>query len=149
MLGAGRPMDLTTPVLALALAVFVAGLVVGAWLASLLLGLRHAATADRTARAVRREAVEGSRRVIRGQVSEQLAPYLGDFEFDPAGARFIGSPVDFVVFDGLADGELRSVVLVEVKTGAARLNERQRRIRDVIEAGEVDLAWRELRLPGE
>jgi len=35
-------------------------------------------------------------------------------------ARFLGSPVDLVVFDGLAAGAVRRVVFLEVKTAARR-----------------------------
>jgi predicted Holliday junction resolvase-like endonuclease len=31
--------------------------------------------------------------------------------------RFLGSPVDLVVFDGLAEGQVRRLIFVEVKSG--------------------------------
>ena len=52
--------------------------------------------------------------------------------------------MDFVVFDGLDEGELRRIVFVEIKTGGATLSARERRIRDAIQRGDVE--WRELRL---
>ena len=94
--------------------------------------------------AVRRNAVEQSRAVTRGQIYEQLVPYLPEFEFNPKDAQFLGKPVDFVVFDGLDEGDLRRIVFVEVKTGAATLNTRERRVRDAIRRGRVE--WTEIRV---
>jgi predicted Holliday junction resolvase-like endonuclease len=86
--------------------------------------------------------VQRSLAVTAGKVHEQLVPYLPEFGFNPKDARFLGSPVDLVVFDGLAAGEVRRVVFLEVKTGRAPLSARERQIRNVIEAREV--AWAEL-----
>ncbi len=71
--------------------------------------------------------------VKKGKIVEQLAPYLQSFPYDPHDARFIGNPVDFVVFDGLNAGRDVSIVFVEVKSGKASLNENERRIREAIE----------------
>jgi predicted Holliday junction resolvase-like endonuclease len=85
-----------------------------------------------------------SQAVTVGKVYEQLVPHLPDFAFNPKDARFIGSPVDFVVFDGLNDGDVRQVVFVEVKTGRSELTVRERRVRDAVKAGRV--GWSELRV---
>ena len=45
-----------------------------------------------------REAVIQSRAVLGGKFVEQLAPYLPEFKYDPTEARFIGSPIDLIVF---------------------------------------------------
>lgn len=94
--------------------------------------------------AIRADAVAKSLAVTVGKVSEQLVPYLPGFAYNPKDARFLGSPVDFVVFDGLDAGALRRVVFLEVKTGAAALTTRERQVRDAIESGRI--AWDELRL---
>jgi predicted Holliday junction resolvase-like endonuclease len=98
----------------------------------------------RYTRSMRADAVQRSQAVTTGKVFEQIVPHLPDFEFNPKDARFIGSPVDFVVFDGLNDGEVRQVVFVEVKTGRSELTMRERRVRDAVKAGKV--AWSELRV---
>jgi predicted Holliday junction resolvase-like endonuclease len=77
-------------------------------------------------------------------VHEQLIPYLPDFPYNPKDVRFLGSPVDLVVFDGLAEGRMRRVVFVEVKTGAAGLTARERSVREVVHARSVE--WAELRV---
>ena len=43
---------------------------------------------------------------------------MPDFRYDPGDSRFLGSPVDFVVFAGLWEAdEVEQIVFVEVKTG--------------------------------
>src|SRR5436309_14054144 len=112
------------------------GIVIGivmAWLYFVVWRLRYSA-------AIRENAVQRSLAVTAGKVHEQLVPYLPEFGFNPKDARFLGSPVDLVVFDGLAAGELRRVVFLEVKTGGAPLTARERQVRTVIEARAVALA---------
>ena len=96
------------------------------------------------ARQIRADAVARSLAVTVGKVSEQLVPHLPGFGYNPKDARFLGSPVDFVVFDGLDAGTLERVVFLEVKTGAAALSTRERQVRDAIASGRV--AWDELRI---
>lgn len=117
--------------LAIAAALLLAALVFVVWKA-------------RYTRAVRLDAVQRSLAVTTGKVFEQLVPYLPDFPFNPKDARFLGSPVDFVVFDGLSDGAVQRVVFVEVKTGDAGLSTRERRVRDAVQDGQVQ--WLELRV---
>jgi predicted Holliday junction resolvase-like endonuclease len=111
--------------------------IVVAWLYFVTWKLRYTA-------AIRANAVQRSLAVTAGKVHEQLVPYLPEFGFNPKDARFLGSPVDLVVFDGLSAGEVQRVVFLEVKTGGAALTERERQVRRVIEAREV--AWVELRV---
>lgn len=86
-------------------------------------------------RDARDDALKRSRVVLKGKIGEQLAPIFDVFPFDVADARFIGSPVDFLVFDGYSDGEIKEVVLVEIKTGKSRLSTKERRIRNVVKEG--------------
>src|SRR5919106_6561781 len=95
-------------------------------------------------RRVREDAVQRSLAVTAGKVHEQLIPYLPAFPYNPKDARFLGSPVDLVVFDGLAEGRVRRIVFVEVKTGGAGLTGRERMVREAVRAREVD--WVELRM---
>ncbi len=83
-------------------------------------------------KSIRRDAVTRSEAVIRGKVTEHLIPYFPDFTYNPKDARFLGTPVDFVIFNGLSDGEVTSVAFVEVKSGRSNLSERERAVRDCI-----------------
>ena len=93
---------------------------------------------------IRQDAVQRSQAVTSGKVHEQLVPYLPEFGFNPKDARFLGSPVDLLVFDGLDDGALRRVVFVEIKTGDSALTGRERQVRDVVRASQV--VWEEIRI---
>jgi predicted Holliday junction resolvase-like endonuclease len=97
----------------------------------------------------RRDSLSRSHLSVSGKVQEHLAPLFPGFlaEFNPRDARFLGSPVDFVVFDGLDAGEVARVVFVEVKSGRGALSARERLVRDAVEARRVE--WRLLRLAGE
>ncbi|MFN0112561.1 MAG: Holliday junction resolvase-like protein [Blastocatellia bacterium] len=91
---------------------------------------------------IRQDAVQRSQAVTTGKIVEHLVPYLPNFNYNPKDARFIGSPVDFIVFDGLSDDEDEqlSIVFVEIKTGMATLTKRERMVRDAIKAGRVKWA---------
>lgn len=121
------------------------GLTLGAastWLAIALLYILRTRRAVAKAGAV---ALAGSRRVLKGQAAEQLAPLAASFEYLPSDARFLGSPIDYLVFDGLAEEEEEvEIVFLEIKTGKARLTPREIKIREAVEAGRV--RWEELRL---
>lgn len=86
----------------------------------------------------RKAAIWQSRAVLGGKFVEQMTPYLPEFNYDPTEARFIGSPIDLIVFPGLSIDNPEEVVFVEVKTGKSqRLTVRERKIRELIEAGKV------------
>lgn len=118
----------------------VAGLCLGLLLAGVYVLLWKA----RYTRRIRQDAVQRSQATISGQVHEQLLPYLPEFAFSAKDARFLGSPIDLIVFDGLDAGQLRRIVFLEVKTGTSTLTNRERQIRDVLGAGKV--SWQELRV---
>ncbi len=119
----------------LALGVFIGFLV--AWTYTMMWKVRYTA-------ALRSDAVLRSQAITAGKVHEQLLPYFPDFPYNPKDVRFLGSPMDLIVFDGLANGEVKRVVFLEVKTGGSCLTARERSVRDAIEAGEVE--WLEVRL---
>ncbi len=92
----------------------------------------------------RRQSVEQSRHTIKGQIGEQLVPLLPGFELFPSDARFIGHPVDYVVFHGytdLRDGNGNAngveVVILDIKRNMARLTKEQQAIMDAIKAGRI------------
>jgi predicted Holliday junction resolvase-like endonuclease len=101
---------------------------------------------------IRKDSVSRSRSTLKGRISEQMAPLLPEFTYAPADARFIGNPIDFVVFDGYTnakDGEGTeiSVVLVEVKKGKGRLTREESLIKKAVEDGRV--SWKIIFLKDE
>ena len=119
------------------------GLALGALAGAILAWVYFQIWRSRYLKRIRQESVRQSQAVISGKVYEQLLPYLPDFPFNPKDVRFLGSPVDLVVFDGLDRGALERVVFVEVKTGQAALTPRERQLREVVRAGRVE--WVEIR----
>jgi len=91
----------------------------------------------------RKTAVSQSRAVLGGKFTEQMVPFFPDFKYDPTEVRFIGTPIDMVVFPGLARGEPEEIVILEIKTGrSAQLTSQQKKIRRLIEEGMV--RWDEI-----
>ncbi len=88
-------------------------------------------------KSIRRDAAKKSREVIHGRTVEHLIPFTKYFSYNPEDARFLGAPVDFIVFDGLQKGNLTEIIFVEVKSGNSNLSFREKRVHDVIKAGKV------------
>ncbi|RQD81441.1 MAG: Holliday junction resolvase [Methanocalculus sp. MSAO_Arc2] len=88
---------------------------------------------------IRKDAIKRSQSVTRGRVTECLIPFFPEFPYNPKDARFLGTPVDLIVFDGLSDGEeVKDVIFIEIKTGkTAHLSPRERAVRDCIRDGRV------------
>ena len=81
-----------------------------------------------------------------------MAPLLPEFPYAPADARFIGNPIDFVVFDVYTQvkverGDTIRIVLVEVKKGKGRLTREEALIKKAVEEGRV--SWRTVFLKDE
>jgi predicted Holliday junction resolvase-like endonuclease len=91
-----------------------------------------------------KRSVDQSRSTLKGQIAEQMAPVLPGFSYLPADARFLGDPIDYVVFNGrthlaynaTAEHELE-IVLLEVKHGQGKLTPVQRAVAAAVEAGRV------------
>jgi predicted Holliday junction resolvase-like endonuclease len=87
---------------------------------------------------IRQNAANRSYSVILGQVTEHLIPFHTKFPFNPKDSRFIGSPIDLIVFDGVSD-ELDEVTIyfVEIKTGRGYLSSKQKKIKDAVDNNRV------------
>lgn len=134
-----------SPVLLLLLAVLVTAVLVLAIRNDSLRSQLHERILAETA--IRADAVRRSSAVVSGKVTEHLAPYMAAFPYDPKDARFLGTPVDLIVFDGMSEDSLREIVFLEIKSGSATLSTRERRIRDAVMARRV--AWKEFRVGGD
>ena len=73
-----------------------------------------------------------------GQISEHFAPLLDQFKYDRKQARFLASPIDFIIF------EEEEIIFMEVKTGSSQLNANQRRIKKQVEDKKV--RWEVMRI---
>ncbi|MFO7872313.1 MAG: Holliday junction resolvase-like protein [Candidatus Undinarchaeales archaeon] len=95
---------------------------------------------------IRKETLKRSRATLKGRITEQLAAFLPGFEYESADARFIGSPIDLIIFDGYTNkSDDIEVVFMDVKKGTkARLTKMQKKIKKAIENNKVK--WETLRL---
>lgn len=102
--------------------------------------------AERKFKSKASNSIKRSKAILKGQAIEQLVPYMEEFtdEYYAGDARFIGSPNDIIIFDGMHKEDIKQIVFMEVKTGNSRLNGRQKQIKEVIEAGKV--IFKELRI---
>jgi|TARA_B100000315_G_C14417289_1_gene513811 predicted Holliday junction resolvase-like endonuclease len=95
----------------------------------------------------RKDAISKSRSVLSGLFSEQLAPYFPDFNFKPTECRFLGKPIDFIVFKGIDDKNVEEIVFVEVKSGKSKLNKTEKSLKEAVEKKKV--RWEEYRIPDD
>ncbi|HWP02027.1 MAG TPA: Holliday junction resolvase-like protein [Gemmatimonadaceae bacterium] len=81
----------------------------------------------------------GATAVNIGFILERLAPAMKSFAFDRNDCRSLFDPIDYVIFDGLSRrGAVERIVFTDIKTGNARLADRQREIRALVERGRVE-----------
>ena len=94
------------------------------------------------------KALQISRSSLKGKITEQFAPLFPEFisKYDAADARFLGSPVDFIVFNNLhtvsnenQDRKEVEVVFVEVKNTKKnpRYTDNEKAVRTAVESGRV------------
>lgn len=94
--------------------------------------------------AARKESTNQSRAVLKGKMAEQMAPLLPGFDYWPADARFLGDPVDYIIFSGyslckeeMEDCKNLEVVILDIKQGKSALTYGQRQIAQAISEGRV------------
>ncbi len=66
-----------------------------------------------------------------GKIGENLAPFIKDWPYNPDNFRFLGYPIDGIQLDDDA------VILIEIKTGNARLSKSQKRVKQLVKEGKV------------
>jgi predicted Holliday junction resolvase-like endonuclease len=102
-------------------------------------------------RGIRRDALDSERSTLKERVGAEVAERMEPFPFVPADARFIGHPVQFVVFDGhteVKDREaeaLRGVVFVSIGNGNGIADADARLVEECVTAGR--LSWLTLSMP--
>jgi predicted Holliday junction resolvase-like endonuclease len=104
------------------------------------INLKHQSEVEKA----RQQSVATSRHTIKGQIAEQMAPLLKGFPYIPSDSRFIGDPIDYVVFKGytdIRDGRKSNddfeIVIVDIKHNTASLSPGQRAIAKAVESGRV------------
>ncbi len=85
----------------------------------------------------RKDALNRSRSVIKGQVAEQIAPFLPNFPANSSEVRFIGKPLDFVSFNGMSQGKIEDISFIEVKTGTSELSPIEKSLKEAVRLGKI------------
>ncbi len=81
---------------------------------------------------MRQEIANKQRSSLKGAVAETFAPYLPDFKFKPSECKFLGDPIDFIVFEGLNDRDVKKIHFIDVKADNSKLNKVQKQIEEVV-----------------
>lgn len=93
---------------------------------------------------IRKDAIERSARTLSGKTLEKLVPFLERFPYDAHDIRWLGDPIDLVIFDGQSKDELEQIVFCEVKSGESKLTKGQNKIKELVERKKVK--WEEFRI---
>jgi predicted Holliday junction resolvase-like endonuclease len=72
-----------------------------------------------------------------GKILEKVVPAHRDFKIPLCDCRPLYEPIDLLVFNGLGEGEVKSIDFVEIKTGKARLSGHERTVKEAVEADKV------------
>ena len=112
-----------------------------------ILKLSHQREIEKT----RIQSVDTSRFVLKAKMAETIAALLPGFEYLPSDCRFIGDPIDYIIFNGYTElkdhgekDEVLEVVLLEIKQGNAALSKGQRAIKKAINGNRV--SFKEVRI---
>ena len=93
----------------------------------------------------RKDAINSSRSIIKGQISEILAPWVMTTVNSVKELNFLGNPIDFVGFKGIDNkNEKVEIKFIEVKTDTSSLSTKQRKIRDAVKDKRIE--WVEVRI---
>jgi predicted Holliday junction resolvase-like endonuclease len=77
------------------------------------------------------------------QTKLKFEEWRANFPYNPRDARFLGTPIDIIVFDGADEGNIREIVFLEVKTGLSpRLTQREKQVQRIVL--EKKVVWQEL-----
>ena len=87
---------------------------------------------------LRSDIANNQRANIKGKVAETFAPFLYGFPFKPSECKFLGAPIDYVVFEGLDDRNIKGIHFLEVKSDTAKLSKHQKHIKDLIDSLKTD-----------
>ena len=89
-------------------------------------------------KAARKDSTNRQRAILKGQISETLAPWSIDAVNSVKELSFLGNPIDFIGFKGLDTDEDIEIKFIEIKTGNSRLTKSEKRIKEAVLAKRID-----------
>ena len=74
----------------------------------------------------------------KGKITEVLIPVMKGFGYKMEDCRFLANPIDYIVFEGVSQGNVDHITFMDIKTGkTGDLDKHQRKIRDAINDNNV------------
>tara|TARA_Y100000590_G_scaffold446658_1_gene580670 strand:+ start:3528 stop:4013 length:486 start_codon:yes stop_codon:yes gene_type:complete len=95
---------------------------------------------------LRETSVTRARGINVGFIYERLIVTLDTFKYHPNDCRSMFDPIDYVIFDGLMEGDIKRIIFADVKTGASQLTKKQKKIKKIIEENKVEYLTYDRRL---
>ena len=77
---------------------------------------------------------KNSQSVKYGKLTEQFLPFSKEFPFNSENFRFIGSPIDGIVFEN------DRIIFCEFKSNESRLSQKQKSIKSLVEEKKIEWA---------
>jgi predicted Holliday junction resolvase-like endonuclease len=93
---------------------------------------------------IREDAINRSARALSGKTLEKLIPFLDRFKHNPHDVRWLGDPIDLIVFDGYSEDNPQKITFLEIKSGNSKLTSKQNKIKELVEKKKVE--WEEFRI---
>ncbi|RLG12322.1 hypothetical protein DRN69_06910 [Candidatus Pacearchaeota archaeon] len=94
---------------------------------------------------IKKQVLDKSRAVLKGKIGEQIVVLLPEFKYNPADARFIGNPIDYLIFDGYSENKKVKITFMDIKKGKyAKLSKQQKRIKEAVDSKRIK--WETLNL---
>ncbi|MDO8538786.1 MAG: Holliday junction resolvase-like protein [archaeon] len=75
---------------------------------------------------------KSSQSVKYGKMTEQWIPFSKDFPHNSENFRFLGSPIDGIVFND------DKIIFCEFKSNTSKLSEKQKRIKSLVESKKIE-----------
>jgi len=67
-----------------------------------------------------------------GKIIEKVLPAYKNFGMPLNDSRFLGEPIDFIIFEGASQMKINHITFMDVKTGKGRLDENQKMVKDSV-----------------
>ncbi|MCS7123357.1 MAG: Holliday junction resolvase-like protein [Candidatus Aenigmarchaeota archaeon] len=84
---------------------------------------------------------------ISKDVVEQFAPFTEKFKeknLNALDSIYLGEPIDFIVFDGWKEGNIKRIVFLEIKSRETKLTKTEERIKEIIEKEKDKIEFEEI-----
>lgn len=83
---------------------------------------------------IKRDAIQRHHSSVLGSVSEHVIPFHTNFPYNPKDIRFIGAPIDLIVFDGLDEkSDQINIIFLEVQTGRPYTSNNHKKIIEAVQ----------------